>query len=113
MSTHGSAPDVAGTWQLTIRTPIGRQDVTLDIEQRDGALIGHARGTAESVPLRNLTVEGQRLTWNQAITRPMRLNLRFDVTVTDDDLTGISRAGRLPTSQVTGHRIRRAGDSAS
>jgi hypothetical protein len=110
---------VAGTWNLTIATPIGRQAVVLELSERDGrralyrgvrrhdgALRGSARGTAEEVPLIDLVRDGNRLTWRQAITRPLRLNLAFDVTVEGDTLTGLSRAGRLPSSSVTGTRVR-------
>jgi hypothetical protein len=96
--------DVTGDWELIIRTPIGRQEVTLELERRDGVLAGRARGSAESVPLQNLTARGHQLTWDQSITRPLRLNLHFDVRVTGDELTGTSRAGRLPSSRVTGRR---------
>jgi hypothetical protein len=43
-----------------------------------------------------------RLTWRQAVTKPLRLNLAFDVTVEGDTLSGVSKAGRLPA--VTGRR---------
>ena len=42
--------------------------------------------------------------WRQSVTRPIRLDLDFDVTARGDQLTGHSRAGRLPRTQVTGHR---------
>jgi hypothetical protein len=45
-----------------------------------------------------------RLTWNQSITKPLRLNLAFAVTLDGDTMTGTSRAGRLPASTVTGRR---------
>jgi hypothetical protein len=35
----------------------------------------------------------------------MRLNLTFDVTIDDDEMTDRSKAGRLPSSKVTGHRV--------
>ena len=53
---------------------------------------------------RRLVLDGDRLTWKQAVTKPVRLNLAFAVTVTGDTLTGTSQAGRLPASQVTGER---------
>jgi hypothetical protein len=34
----------------------------------------------------------------------MRLTLTFDVTVTGDGMTGRAKAGRLPSSKVTGQR---------
>jgi len=41
---------------------------------------------------------------SSSFTRPMRLNLRFDVAVDGDQMTGTSKAGRLPTSKVSGVR---------
>lgn len=52
----------------------------------------------------NVVLDGDRLTWKQAITKPMRLNLAFAVRIDGDTLTGTSRAGRLPASKVTGER---------
>jgi len=97
--------DVTGSWDLAVRTPVGRQDVVLVLAvDADGALTGRAVGDAETVPLDDVTLDGDHLSWQQSITRPLRLRLRFDVTVTGDDLVGTSRAGRLPSSRVTGRR---------
>ena len=104
-------PDVAGTWSLTIATPIGRLPVTLVLahDSGSGVLTGTATGRDETVPIKNIVAvaepEGLRLTWQQAIARPMRLNLSFDVLVTGATMTGFSRAGRLPRSTVTGARV--------
>ncbi|WP_420843240.1 hypothetical protein [Cryptosporangium phraense] len=48
--------------------------------------------------------DGDAVAWRQAITKPIRLNLQFDVRVAGDTMTGHSRAGRLPRSTVTGRR---------
>lgn len=96
---------VAGTWNLTIATPIGKQLATLEITEHDTGLRGVARAQPADIELVGLTLTGDRLTWAQSITRPMRLNLTFDVTVHGDDMIGTSKAGRLPTSTVTGLRI--------
>ncbi len=96
---------VAGVWNITIATPIGTQSVVLELSESDGVVAGNARGDAESTPLIDLVLDGARLTWAQSITRPMRLNLAFDVTIDGDTLTGVSKAGRLPASKVTGYRV--------
>jgi hypothetical protein len=99
---------VEGTWDLSISTPIGKIKAVVDITSRGGALTGIARGAGEEVneevKLRDVTVDGDELTWMQAITKPMRLNLAFAMTVTGDTMTGTSKAGRLPASKVTGRR---------
>ncbi|MFF9044246.1 hypothetical protein [Streptomyces parvulus] len=93
-----------GTWDLTIATPVGRIAAVAEFRRLDGALTGTAHGAGEEVPLEQVVLDGDRLTWKQAVTRPMRLNLAFDVRIDGDLLSGTSRAGRLPSSKVTGER---------
>jgi hypothetical protein len=102
---------VVGAWDVMIKTPIGSLAVAYTFTNNAGALDGSATGKGETVPLRDITVVdnggGQRVTWRQSVTKPMRLNLEFDVVVDGDRLSGHSRAGRLPRSAVTG--VRRQG----
>ncbi|MCF3131554.1 hypothetical protein [Streptomyces olivochromogenes] len=95
-----------GTWDLTMSTPIGRMKAVIELRSRDGVLTGTAHGTGEDVPLTEVVLDGDRLTWKQAITKPLRLNLAFDVRLDGDTLTGTSKAGRLPSSKLTGERRR-------
>ncbi|MFD3753551.1 hypothetical protein ACFWVT_25620 [Streptomyces cyaneofuscatus] len=99
-----TAATVTGIWDLSIATPIGKITAVIELREEGGALSGVARGAGEEVRLDGLALTGDRLTWKQAVTRPMRLNLAFDVTVTGDSLAGTSRAGRLPASRVSGLR---------
>ncbi|MFI9316232.1 hypothetical protein ACIG0B_23585 [Streptomyces althioticus] len=101
--THRTAcPE--GVWDLTVATPVGRIKAVVEFLRRDGSLCGVASGAGEDVPLRDIAVAGPRVTWEQSVTRPLRLNLAFAVDVHGDSLEGTSRAGRLPASKVTGTR---------
>jgi hypothetical protein len=64
-------------------------------------------------PTVDVALDGDRLTWNQSITKPLRLSLAFAVTVDGDTMTGTSRAGRLPASKVgpPPRRWRRSGQT--
>ncbi|MFD3563014.1 hypothetical protein ACFWVU_25580 [Streptomyces sp. NPDC058686] len=95
---------VEGTWDLSVSTPIGKIKAVVELLRQDGVLTGVAHGTGEEVPLSDITLDGDRLTWKQTVTKPLRLNLAFAVTVSGDILTGTSKAGRLPASKVTGRR---------
>ncbi|BBY15291.1 hypothetical protein [Mycolicibacterium litorale] len=95
---------IVGQWDVRIKTPIGSITATYDFVDDGGALRGSATSTSETVPLEDITVGGQRVTWRQSVTRPMRLHLDFDVVVDGDRMSGHSRAGRLPRSAVTGVR---------
>ena len=96
--------NVEGTWDLTISTPIGRIEAVVELRDEAGTLTGVAHGQGEQVPLREVSLLGSELSWKQAVTKPMRLNLAFAVTVDGDSLSGTSKAGRLPSSKVVGQR---------
>ncbi|KRV49033.1 hypothetical protein AQ490_22235 [Wenjunlia vitaminophila] len=95
---------VEGTWNLSISTPIGKIKAVVELREQNGVLTGVAHGAGEDVALADITLAGDRLTWKQAITKPVRLNLTFDVTVNGDTLQGTSKAGCLPSSKVAGER---------
>ncbi|HEY6284964.1 MAG TPA: hypothetical protein VIX20_04835 [Ktedonobacteraceae bacterium] len=95
---------LTGTWNIRISTPIGAQSAVLELTEHDGVVEGIAKGDAETMPLINPVLNGNRLTWKLSITKPLRLNLTFDVTIDGDTLTGTSKAGILPSSKVTGTR---------
>jgi hypothetical protein len=95
---------VEGTWNLSISTPIGKIKAAVVLREQNGALAGVAHGAGDEVALTDISLAGDRLTWKQTITTPVRLNLAFDVTVDGDTFQGTSTAGRLPSSKVTGER---------
>jgi hypothetical protein len=102
---------IVGDWDVTIKTPIGSLAVVYMFTECDGTIAGTAAGQGETVPLRGIVIvndaAGQLVTWKQSVTKPIRLNLDFDVTVNGDRLSGHSRVGRLPRSAVNG--VRRQG----
>jgi len=99
-----------GQWALTMTTPIGRIEAEATFTAIDLVVTGTATGKGETVELTNIRWEpaeggGERVTWSQSITKPMRLNLDFEVVISGDEMRGYSRAGRLPRSAVTGRRL--------
>lgn len=99
---------ITGTWDVRLKTPIGTLAVRYTFTEDGGVLAGTAAGQGETSALAAVAVEpaadGERVTWSQKVTRPMRLNLDFDVVARGDTLEGHSRAGRLPRTQVSGTR---------
>ena len=104
---------ILGTWDIAMKTPIGTLEaVYVFAETTGGGLTGTASTTSETVPLTAVACDGDRVTWRQSVTRPMRLDLDFDVVVDGRTLSGHSRAGRLPRTAVTGARRPTPGDGA-
>jgi hypothetical protein len=94
----------AGSWEVTITTLIGNLEVVFDITENDGEIQGIARSEEETVDFVDAVADGNRLTWSQKVTTPMKLDLRFDVTVDGDTMTGTSTPKGLPASKVNGSR---------
>ncbi len=99
---------ILGDWDVRIKTPIGSLHIVYSFVLQDGTIVATASGKSETVPLNDIAIvesaDGQRVTWRQTVTKPMRLKLEFDVLVRGDQLSGHSRAGRLPPSAVSGSR---------
>lgn len=98
-----------GRWTLRMRTPIGSINAEMTFTTDGQSTTGTAAGKTETVPLRDIRTtadeQGEHVTWSQSITKPLRLDLDFDVTILGDKMHGHSRAGRLPRSTVVGQRI--------
>jgi hypothetical protein len=94
----------AGSWNVTIETPIGKIEAVFDITDEDGSISGVGRTDKESVPFYDVVADGDQLTWMQDVTTPMKLTLKFAVNVDGDTMTGTSKAGILPASKLTGSR---------
>jgi hypothetical protein len=101
---------IIGDWNVSIKTPVGSLQIVYNFDLVDGVLTGSAAGKHETVPCSDIVVAeekgGQRVKWRQTVTKPMKLKLEFDVLVDGDQLSGQSRAGRLPRSTVTGTAVR-------
>ena len=99
-----------GAWALTMTTPIGRIEAEATFTADAHVFTRTAAGKGETVALSDIRSEpaeggGEHVTWAQSITKPMRLNLDFDVGIDGDEMRGFSRAGRLPRSAVVGRRL--------
>jgi hypothetical protein len=95
----------AGSWDITIATPIGEITAVFDITEKGGTIAGVARSPEETVDFIDPVAEGDKLTWTQNVTTPMQLTLKFDVTVDGDTMTGTSNpGGMMPASKVNGTR---------
>ncbi len=95
---------ITGIWNINVSTPVGAQPFVLELTESNGVVQGTAKGDSETMPLIDPVLNGNRLTWKLAITKPMRLTFSFDVTIDGNTLAGSSKVGMLPSSKVTGAR---------
>jgi len=94
----------AGTWNVTIDTPIAKIEAVFEIAEQDGTIAGVARTKDEVVNFYDVVANGNELNWLQDVTTPMKLKLKFAVTVDGDTMVGTSKAGIFPASKLQGTR---------
>ena len=94
----------AGTWDVTIDTPIAKIIAVFEISEQDGTIIGVARTKDEVANFYDVVADGNQLNWFQDVTTPMKLKLKFAVTVEGDTMVGTSKAGIFPASKLQGTR---------
>jgi hypothetical protein len=80
---------VTGTWNLTLKSPLGDQAARLDLHELDGAMQGTLTGKGDPAALQGLNVDGGNLAFSADADTPVgRLNLAFTGAVTGDMLAG-------------------------
>ncbi|MDF2725062.1 MAG: ThiJ/PfpI protein [Paenibacillus sp.] len=94
----------AGDWDTTIATPVGKLQVKLSISIREGVIQGSATQGGETAELIDPFFQNGKLVWSLRVAKPMRLNLKFEVSVDGDVMYGVAKAGILPASKLTGSR---------
>ena len=92
-----------GTWKVTINSPMGVQQGTLNVKTEGSTFTGTFEGQMGKQDLTG-TVDGDKLSWKTNITSPMPLELTFNLTVSGDSLSGSVQAGAFGSSPVSGVR---------
>ena len=62
----------AGSWDVTIDTPIGTIAAVFDITEQDGSISGVGRTDAETVDFYDVVADGERLLRGQAVDERRR-----------------------------------------
>lgn len=97
-----------GTWDATIESPLGHQRREIVIEASTDSFNARVTGTDGTHNVSG-TVDGNRLTWTDQVTTPMKLTLHFDVTVNGDDMTGVIKLGFFGKAKFAAKRAGPAG----
>lgn len=104
-NSEASASSIEGMWRASISTPIGKMEVMLHIFRENGFLRGQAKQGDEAAEFLDPVWDGTTLSWSQKVRKPMRLNLKFEISVQGDAISGTAKAGLLPASKVEGRRL--------
>lgn len=95
---------VGGTWNVTVKTPMGEQKGTLTVEPAGDTFTGQLESSMGAAELNGGTVSGERLSWKMDMKVPMPMTLDCEATVSGDTLSGTVRAGAFGSMALEGTR---------
>jgi carbon-monoxide dehydrogenase large subunit len=99
------APLVDGNWKMVLSTPMGPQEMQGHFESEGRSLSGYLSSPEGQQGFVG-TVEGNRVTFELKVVKPMKITLKYDLTVEGDKLTGKVKMGIFGTAKLTGDRLR-------
>lgn len=106
-SNISNQDNILGDWEVFISTPVGKMQIDYSFVSKDGVLTGTATDRTDKTnvsTLENINVNRESITWTQKVKKPISLKLKFEVTLLEDELKGVAKAG-LIASKVSGKRI--------
>ncbi|HEX3915410.1 MAG TPA: hypothetical protein VHW71_18070 [Steroidobacteraceae bacterium] len=97
------SPTVQGKWNITINTPMGDKSGVLELHVDGASVTGSLSDADHRVEITNGRIEGNQLSWQARIAKPMRLSFKFTALVDQDRISGEARH-LLGTARFTGTR---------
>ena len=94
---------VDGTYDVTVKSPLGDQKTTLVIKSDGATFTGTAAGSMGSADIAG-EVDGNTLSWKQQMTVPMPMTLDMKATIDGDTVTGSVGAGAFGSFPMNGTR---------
>lgn len=91
-----------GTWNITMKTPMGDREAVLTLVQSGDVLTGTMTADGNAIEVQEGKVEGSRAEWKADLTSPMPITLEFDVAEEGGALNGTVKLGMFGNSPVTG-----------
>lgn len=95
---------VAGTWNVTVKTPMGEQKGTLTVEPNGDTFTGRLESSMGAAEVNDGKVSGDSLTWKMDMKVPMPMTLDCEATVSGDTLSGAVKAGAFGSMALEGVR---------
>lgn len=95
---------VQGKWKITIDTPMGEKSAVLELLVSGTTLTGSLSADDHHVAISDGKIDGNRLSWQAKISKPMRLSFKFTAVVEGDRISGAARH-MLGTANFSGTRV--------
>lgn len=96
--------DVAGTWNIDMKAPMGKESGVLDLKVDGRDLSGTMQNKQGSVDFSGGTVDGSRLSFDAQVTSPVRMTMKWNGVVDGDAISGTIKLGMFGKASFKGVR---------
>ena len=94
----------AGSWKVTLSTPMGPQVMQLHVVTQGEAFTGRIESPMGDKAIAG-SAQGNTLNWTMDVTKPMSATVTVDVVVDGDTMTGAAKLGFFGKAKLTGERV--------
>lgn len=93
------------TWKLTLKTPMGPQEMTMSIVREGDAFSGRIESARGSEVIKDGRIVGNALSWTMQVKKPTSMKVTFEATVQGDSIAGYAKLGFFGKAELTGQRV--------
>ena len=94
-----------GTWNVTVATPFGDQDLEIDLKVDGENVSGTAKHPSGTFPFEGGTYKDDTVKFEVSLEAPVKADLTVTVKAAGDTLSGKAKAGLMPSFTITGTRV--------
>lgn len=96
---------IDGNWKVTVNSPMGAQEITLDLATAGDTLTGTLTGAMGSTEVKNGKVDGDNVTFDATITEPFAINISVVGAVAGDAISGQVKTQGFGSFPMKGARV--------
>lgn len=93
-----------GSWNISLKSPMGAQEAVLTLATDGGSLSGSMVGPQGTQEFTGGTVDGDNLAWTIDMTSPMPMKLEVTGAVAGDEISGNVKLGAFGNATFSGTR---------
>ncbi|GAB3115184.1 xanthine dehydrogenase family protein molybdopterin-binding subunit [Aestuariicella hydrocarbonica] len=102
-ATNTVAAVIDGDWKMILSTPMGPQEISGHFETQGDLLSGYLSSPEGQMDFSG-TAEGNNLKFDLKVQKPMKITLKYNLTVDGDKLAGKCKMGIFGSAKVSGER---------
>ncbi|MPS68606.1 MAG: xanthine dehydrogenase family protein molybdopterin-binding subunit [Novosphingobium sp.] len=93
-----------GDWNMVLKTPMGPQAMVVTFRTEGAAVSGRFTSPEGTQDFEGGTVDENRVRFDLKVEKPMKITLKYDLTVTGNTIAGKCKMGMFGSAKVTGER---------